>query len=103
MDVELKQNARQFILEHATSNFEAIETFMSHHLSELPAAYFEEHFGTPNPSLKTLLEELHAEDWSDEESGDRYVDFRLPGNVSDYVLCVSIDESGSAHSLCMES
>lgn len=79
--------------------------FVSHHLEELGADYWEEHCGTARPEPNRVLEILTLRShWGeDDEDGIDKFDFSLPGDVTDYVISVSFDENGDVAEITMES
>lgn len=83
----------------------SVKLFVSHHLQELKAAYWKKHTGTPQPSPKKVLNLLELRShWGDEdEDGIDMFDFTLPGDVTQYVICVSFDEDGKVQDIEMES
>jgi hypothetical protein len=83
----------------------SVSLFVSHHLAELDAAYWEERTGTPKPDAKQVLELLQLRShWSPEdEDGIEIFDFTLPGEVTNYVISVQFDEEGNIQGIEMES
>lgn len=76
--------------------------FVSHHLSELGAGYWQAHLQAERPEPSQVLSLLTL--LSPEEDDDlSQLDFSLPGNVSDYVISVTFDESGAVDEIAMES
>jgi hypothetical protein len=61
--------------------------------------------GVENPEGKQVLAILKLKShWrSADEDGIEMFDFSLPGEVSDYVLSVSFDETGAVDDISMES
>jgi len=77
-----------------------IDEFVSHHLDELPASYWEKHIGTSKPTNEQVINLLILRSkWEDEE----VYDFTLPDDVTDYVVSVSFDEDGLIEDISMES
>lgn len=77
-----------------------IDEFVSHHLDELPASYWEKHIGTSKPTNEQVINLLILRSkWEDEE----VYDFTLPDEVTDYVVSVSFDEDGLIEDISMES
>lgn len=76
--------------------------FVGHHLEELPQGYWQEHTGTdaPDPAAILGLLELKS-NWG--EGDVESFDFSLPGDVTDYVLCVRFDDAGEIDEISMES
>ena len=83
----------------------SVKSFVSHHLQELDAAYWKKHAGRPRPSPKKVLDLLKLRShWGDEdEDGIDTFDFTLPGDVTQYVICVRFDEDGEVEDIEMES
>jgi Protein of unknown function (DUF2004) len=84
---------------------DSVTLFISHHLDELEADYWREHFGDDAPTPEAILDrlELHKH-WSPgEDGGVRYFDFTLPGEVTDYVISVRFDDAGDVAEVSMES
>ena len=77
--------------------------FVSHHLEELDPSYWKKHLSTETPDQRRVLDLLVLKShWSgDDELGT--FDFTLPGEISDYVLSVTFDESGATAGMTMES
>ncbi|MCF7751654.1 DUF2004 domain-containing protein [Bacillus subtilis subsp. subtilis] len=81
---------------------DSIDLFANHHRDELPASYWTEQLGQAapdNPSIIGLLQFKSA--WGENEL--EYVDFTLPGEITDYLLSVHFDEAGQIDSISMES
>ena len=82
--------------------------FVSHHLKELEASYWEKHCGSASPAPKSVLDILvlrshwGADDEGDDEGIDTF-DFTLPDEVTNYVISVSFDEDGEVEGITMES
>lgn len=98
---------------HGTEDAEFSTTlFVSHHLEELDASYWQAQLGTerPEPAQILALLELRSH-WSDDEDaeddkeddGIDVFDFTLPGDVTQYVLSVQFDEDGAVEGISMES
>nr|WP_232118584.1 DUF2004 domain-containing protein [Luteimonas sp. XNQY3] len=81
---------------------DGINLFVEHHLAELPESYWQQHLqsGTPEPSTVIKLLELRSS-WGDDDI--EYFDFTLPGEVTDYVVSVHFDDTGSIDGISMES
>ena len=79
--------------------------FVSHHLEELDASYWEKHLQTASPDPIRVLEMLTLRShWGDEDDdGIDTFDFTFPGEVTDYVISVSFDENGNVEDITMES
>lgn len=79
--------------------------FVSHHLDELDAGYWQARLGTqqPEPAKVLSLLELRSH-WGDEEdNGIDVFDFTLPDDVTQYVLSVRFDQDGAVEGISMES
>ena len=77
--------------------------FVSHHLDEIESSYWEERFQSASPRPSQILDALVLRtDFEDDEDIDMF-DFTLPGDVTDYVICVSFDEHGKVEEISMES
>lgn len=82
--------------------------FASHHLEQLDSTYWQTHLGVDRPEPSQVLDLLRlVPHWSDEEDGDidgiDTLDFALPEDVSNYVLCVIFDDDGDVDEILMES
>lgn len=77
--------------------------FVSHHLEELDSAYWQEHFDTESPEPGRVLSILQVQPHVEEEDDLGTLDFVLPGEVSDYLLCVQFDGDGAVVDISMES
>jgi len=89
---------------HGTEDDEYGATlFVSHHLEELDESYWTERFQTSSPEPSLILDALTLRsDFEDDEDLDTF-DFTLPGDVTDYVICVSFGEEGEVEEITMES
>ncbi len=77
--------------------------FVSHHLEEIESSYWTERFQTESPEASQILDALILRsDFEDEDDIDSF-DFTLPGDVTDYVICVSFGENGEVEDISMES
>ena len=77
--------------------------FVSHHLEEIKSFYWVERFQSPSPAPSEILDALVlCNDFEDEEEMDSF-DFTLPGDVTNYVICVTFDENGGVEDISMES
>lgn len=91
---------------------ESVMLFVEHHLEEIEAEYWQEFFGTTRPSAEQIIAKLEVEDRSyleDEELDEdeieyyaNHLDFSLPDEVSQYVLCVTFKD-GQVVDISMES
>lgn len=79
--------------------------YVSHHLEELSAEYWQKHLGTKTPEGVQILDllKLHSH-WSNEdENGIDVFDFTLPDRVSNYLMSVRFNEGGDVDDISMES
>ncbi|MEM9403485.1 MAG: DUF2004 domain-containing protein [Pseudomonadota bacterium] len=76
--------------------------FVSHHLDELDSTYWHEHTGSGEPDAHQVLRMLVLLRDPEEEAID-FLDFTLPGGVSDYVLSVEFNETGDVIGVSIES
>lgn len=81
------------------------ETFVSHHLEELEPDYWVRFAGTATPKPSQVVGLLMLHDVWGPDGGDELenFDFTLPGEVTDYVLCVQFDTEGEVVDISMES
>ncbi|RYF17181.1 MAG: DUF2004 domain-containing protein [Comamonadaceae bacterium] len=79
--------------------------FVSHHLEEIEAGYWQEHLGSATPEPVRVLDLLVLRShWGDEEEdGMDVFDFTLPGEATDYVISVRFDDAGQVEEISMES
>lgn len=102
-----EQLARRAMLD-ALENQQAedsVELFIQHHLEEVESVYWQKHFGTATPTpLQVLAFLVLAHQWEDEDL-DSYdmLDFTLPDEITNYVICVSFDSKGQVIDISMES
>jgi hypothetical protein len=80
-------------------------SYVSHHLEELEPDYWLRYAGTATPELAQVVSLLELRGAWGPESGDELenFDFTLPGDVTDYVLCVRFDDEGEVLDISMES
>ena len=80
----------------------SIDLFVSHHLEEMPRNYWQEQLGTTTPdSLAVIGLLVCRSSWGKEDLEN--FDFTLPGDVTNYVVCVRFDEKGEIDDIGMES
>jgi hypothetical protein len=86
-------------------NDSMVELFVSHHLRELNAEYWNKYAGIPRPSATEVLDllELRSHWGEEDEEGIDIFDFSLPGDVTQYVISVRFDEDGEVEGIEMES
>ncbi|MCA9030569.1 MAG: DUF2004 domain-containing protein [Planctomycetaceae bacterium] len=79
--------------------------FVSHHLEELDADYWQKLCGTAQPKPEQVLDILTLRShWGeDDEDGIDTFDFSLPDDATNYVVSVSFDENGDVVGITMES
>ena len=83
-----------------------VRLYVEHHLQEISPQYWQHHTGLTRPGAKQVIELLSTQrflDFHSVEENDDSIDFSLPENVTDYVLCVSFDEDGNVEDISMES
>lgn len=91
---------------------DSVLLFIEHHLEEIEAEYWQEYFGTNQPSAGQIIAKLEVEDrsWLEDEELDEdeieyyhnKLDFSLPDEVTQYVLCVKFKD-GQVVDISMES
>ncbi len=78
--------------------------FVSHHLEELEDSYWEQHLQSSSPEPSKVLELLvRSPYWDADEDGIGSIDFTLPGDITNYVICVNFDDAGEVDEITMES
>jgi hypothetical protein len=106
--IERREQLARTAMREALENQQAedsVELFIQHHLEEIESTYWQKHFGTPLPTLLQVLEFLildHGWEGSDFESYEM-LDFTLPEEITNYVICVSFDEREQVIDISMES
>lgn len=74
------------------------------HLDELEPAYWQAHLKVDRPTPAQVLELLSLRSrGSDDDDNLATLDFGLPGEASNYVLCVRFNEDGEVGEISMES
>jgi hypothetical protein len=80
--------------------------FAAHHLEELDRSYWQTHLEIDKPAPEQVIALLslqsHRSD-DDDDDGLDTLDFALPGDVSNYLLCVRFDDNGDIAEISMES
>ena len=77
--------------------------FISHHLKEVGANYWQAHLGTDKPAPAQVLGILKFHRcWGGDDGMDVF-DFTLPGDITNYVISVRFDSAGEVKSISMES
>ncbi len=79
--------------------------FVSHHLEEIDASYWQKHLNTSRPEPRQVIDILQLRShWGDEDDdGIDIFDFTLPDYVVNYVISVRFDEWGRVVDISMES
>lgn len=110
MNNNLIETARQAILSAGaqSEDFPGIGLFVSHHLDELPEDYWIEQTGTAKPAAEAILKLLEPMEMDEEEADledeeEVMIDFTLPDEVTQYLLCVTFDSDGQVDDIVMES
>lgn len=84
-----------------------VNAFISHHLEELDESYWQKHLHTASPEpvkvLDLLVFKSHWSEDDEDEDGIDVFDFTLPGEVTQYVVCVRFDDDGAVEEVAMES
>lgn len=85
-----------------------VKEYIEHHLDELEKGYWSEVCGSSNPSvcevaIKLTVQPFWLEEALQGESDLDRVDFTLPRDVTDYVLCVEYSEDGEFQNISMQS
>ncbi len=84
-----------------------VTLFVSHHLNEIEASYWLGYAGTATPEphqVLDLLVMMPLEDGEDEEEEEATIlDFTLPDDVTNYLICVEFDEAQNIVRVAMES
>lgn len=95
-EVAKRTTAAKKAIQNAVDNESSVGLFISHHLSELEAAYWEKLTGTPKPTPKQVVDLLVLRShWGGDADMDRF-DFTLPDDVTDYVISVGFDDAGKS-------
>jgi hypothetical protein len=82
----------------------SVDLFVSHHIEELDATYWQQHCGAVHPCSEQVLAILELRShWGQEGDGLDVFDFTLPGEVTDYVISVRFDDDGAVEDISMES
>lgn len=76
--------------------------YVSHHLEELDSTYWKEYFGSENPEPFEILNGLVVKPLEKEEDLES-IDFTLPGEITNYVLTVYLDQKFQVEEIAMES
>lgn len=107
MDVEVEKR-KKLALDAIKQTFgteageDSVNLFVEHHLEELPQSYWQQHIGPSTPEPKAVIGLLQfRSSWGDDDI--EYFDFTLPDKVTDYVVSVHFDDSGTIDGISMES
>ena len=87
-----------------------VTLFVSHHKEELEPDYWVHTFGEADPSPDIILDALILKSaWSDDDldgtdgtNPDNF-DFTLPGDVTDYLICVCFGDGDEIEDISMQS
>lgn len=84
---------------------DSVELFIQHHLEEIEPDYWKKYFGSAVPTPLQVLDLLVlADPWESDETDSReMLDFTLPDEITQYVICVSFDAKGQVIDISMES
>jgi hypothetical protein len=81
-----------------------VTLFVSHHLEEVEGSYWKQHLQSSSPEPSKVLDLLvRSPHWDADEGGIDSIDFTLPDEVTNYVICVSFDDDGEVEGITMES
>lgn len=78
-----------------------IDLFVSHHLEDVPQAYWLQQLATATPDASAVIGLLVCRSWGQDDL--EIFDFTLPDNVTNYVVSVHFDEDGEIDDISMES
>ncbi len=82
----------------------SVTLFVEHHLEELNVAYWEKLLGSTNPQPENVLDSLELQPFWDEDIEElNSLDFTLPEEVTDYLICVRFSDQGIVEDIVMES
>ena len=104
----LEQKARAAILSAYQNDTDenGVRLYAEHHLEELEPDYWLKNLGTATPQLLQVLNLLELSphvDWTLDEDENYRIDFTLPEDVTQYVLCVELDRDETLVGISMES
>ncbi len=106
-EVAQREKAALEAIRHAFGTPEdefGVTLFVSHHLEELDADYWQKHLDSGRPEPESILDLLVLRShWNDDDEGTGVFDFTLPDHVTDYVISVRFDEAGKIEDISMES
>lgn len=84
---------------------QSVVLFIQYHLEEIEPEYWKKYSGSAVPTLLQVLDLLVlADSWqSDAVDGREMLDFTLPDEMTQYMICVSFDAKGQVIDISMES
>ncbi|SDY53779.1 DUF2004 domain-containing protein [Acinetobacter kyonggiensis] len=105
---KLEQKARAAMLSVYQNDTDdnAVRLYAEHHLEELEPEYWLKNLGTATPQPLQILKVLELSphiDWVLGEDENYRIDFTLPEEVTQYVLCVELDRDEMVVGISMES
>ena len=80
-----------------------VTLFVSHHLIEIPDSYWEARFQTSAPEPLQVIDSLVLLAHYGGDYDCDTLDFTLPGEVTNYLICVNFDANGEVEDISMES
>lgn len=101
---QLARAAMRAALENQQAE-DSVELFIQHHLEEIEPDYWKKYSGSALPTPLQVLDLLVlAAPWeSDEIDSREMLDFTLPDEITQYVICVSFNTKGQVIDISMES
>jgi hypothetical protein len=106
-NIQQREHLARIAMREALENQKAedsVELFIQHHLEEIEPSYWEKHTGTQKPTVLQVLDLLVVDnDGDDSFQSTELIDFSLPDEITNYVLCVSFDKKGDVIDISMES
>ena len=101
---QLARAAMRAALENQQAE-DSVELFIQHHLEEIEPDYWKKYSGSTVPTPLQVLDLLVlAAPWeSDEIDSREMLDFTLPDEITQYVICVSFNTEGHVIDISMES
>jgi hypothetical protein len=105
-DIKKREAAARVAIRRAfdTADDESgVPLFISHHLEEIDAAYWKQHYSTETPEPQRILESLVLQShWGGDDEIETF-DFTLPEDATNYLISVSFDGYGDVSGVTMES
>ena len=87
----------------AADDESGVALFISHHLDEIDADFWKQHFSTETPEPQRILDSLVLQShWGGDNEIETF-DFTLPEDVTNYLISVNFDEDGDVSGISMES